>query len=79
MSKLSAIIPVLNEMQFLVSQQETLKSLIDEGHEVIVVDGGSSDNSVEIAKQMGCKTLVTKPSRGYQLHFGAEHSSMRLT
>lgn len=75
MTKLSIIIPVLNEDEILFNQQEAFRSLLNQGHEVIVVDGGSEDNSIEIANRIGCKTFVTRPSRGHQLHFGAEQSS----
>lgn len=74
MLKLSIIIPVLNEAQFLSRQKNLLKSLLREGHEIIIVDGGSKDKSVQIARSVMCETFVTKASRGYQLQFGATKS-----
>ena len=74
MLKLSIIVPVLNEAQFLSRQHNLFKSLLREGHEIIIVDGGSEDKSVLIARSVDCETFITKASRGYQLHFGAMKS-----
>ncbi len=74
MPKLSVIIPVLNEEYFLAKQQEIYKFFLKQGHEVIIVDGGSSDKTVQIAGLIGCKIFITKPARGHQLHFGAKQS-----
>jgi len=78
MQTISIIIPVFNEEEFLEQNKDVLESYITEENEVIVIDGGSQDNSVHVANQIGCKTFVTKPSRGYQLHFGALQSTNEL-
>lgn len=68
--KISVIIPVLNEAHNLpdtlarISRSPTL--------EVIVVDAGSQDHSVEIAKQAGALVLHTLPGRAAQMNAGAE-------
>jgi uncharacterized protein len=70
---LSIIIPVLNESA---SLWATLQSIDPElVHEVIVVDGGSSDKTLEIAKEWGATTIVTKASRGHQMHVGAQQAT----
>ena len=74
MSGLSIIIPVLNEERFLAGNEERLTSLLQEGHEILVVDGGSQDDSVNIARALGCRVLSTRASRGHQLDWGASHS-----
>ncbi len=74
MSGLSIIIPVLNEERFLTGNKERLVSLLQEGHEILVVDGGSQDDSVSIARSLGCKVFSTRASRGHQLGCGANHS-----
>ena len=74
MSKLSIIIPVLNEENLLARHCKAYLSLIRSGHEILVVDGGSQDGSVRVASELGCKIYSTKASRGYQMHYGAKRS-----
>jgi uncharacterized protein len=66
---ISVIIPVINEAANIA---ETLHSL---GHgntgEVIVVDGGSHDNTVSIAKSMGANVIKGTPPRARQMNQGA--------
>lgn len=78
MQKLSIIIPVLNEQNFLAALRKPLTTFIAQGHEVIIVDGGSTDKSIHIADMIGCKTLVLHPSRGSQLHLGALQSTKEI-
>ena len=46
--------------------------------EIIVVDGGSSDRSPEIAIPRVDKFLVSRPGRAHQMNFGAEHSRGKI-
>src|SRR5206468_12905635 len=39
--------------------------------EIIVVDGGSNDGTLQIAANLGCRVLTTSPGRGGQLRAGA--------
>ncbi len=67
--KISVIIPVLNETKIL---EKTLSQLQPElkSHELIVVDGGSTDDSVGIAEKYG-KVIVSGRGRAKQLNAGA--------
>lgn len=67
---ISIIIPALNEAAEL---PETLRRAraLPEVREIILVDGGSSDRTREIAAQLGCEVLAAPPSRGGQLRLGA--------
>ena len=46
--KVSIIIPVLNEAEHIAGTLMSLASYRSQGHEVIVIDGGSSDDTVSI-------------------------------
>ena len=74
MNKFSIIIPTLDEEVFFTQQRLFFQSLLEQGQEIIVVDGGSIDNTITIAKSIGCCCISTKPSRGYQLQAGAKKS-----
>ena len=56
MIKISVIIPTLNASESLL---RTIKSVKFAADEVIVVDGGSTDGSVQIAKEAGAKVIKT--------------------
>jgi rSAM/selenodomain-associated transferase 2/rSAM/selenodomain-associated transferase 1 len=67
--QLSIIIPTLNEAH---SIQRLLKSLQDDRIEVIVVDGGSHDRTVELATAMPVTVLQTMAGRAIQMNTGAQ-------
>ena len=65
----SIIVPTLNEELYLA---DCLRSLEHPCCERIVVDGGSSDNTLQIARQAGVRTLrCPVANRGRQLNAGA--------
>ncbi len=66
-SSISIIIPTLNEA----GNIPALKTLIPQVAEVIVVDGGSSDATGQIATDLGISVLHTDKGRGAQLNLGA--------
>jgi rSAM/selenodomain-associated transferase 2 len=69
--KLSIIIPTLNEQNAL---EKTLKRLSTSSSEIIVVDGGSSDHTPEIARHHTPHVLTCSPGRGVQQDTGARHA-----
>ena len=69
--KLSIIIPTLNESHQIESSLNRLKSLRQQGHEVIVVDGGSNDNTVSLATPLCDRVIRSKKSRSLQMNTGA--------
>jgi len=66
---LSIIIPTLNEEKHLA--QTILSSRTNRNVELIVVDAGSQDKTVQIAHDLGARVLQTQPGRGRQLNAGA--------
>lgn len=66
---LSIVIPTLNAIQTL---DATVAPLVDKGGELVVVDGGSSDGTVERATILGARVISSPPGRGIQLAAGAE-------
>lgn len=69
---ISIIIPTLNE-------EENLKAVLipianRSDCETIVVDGGSSDNTVQIAQAANIKTYLSRPSRATQMNIGAREA-----
>lgn len=69
--KLSIIIPALNEEP---SLRKTFASISSHAHEIIVVDGGSEDDTVKIAREYGSVVFTSKRGRGIQQHDGARHA-----
>jgi rSAM/selenodomain-associated transferase 2 len=67
---LSVVIPTLNESGAIESTLAAVGRLRAVG-EVIVVDGGSSDSTAELARGAGARVLSAARGRGPQLHAGA--------
>ncbi|TVP93290.1 MAG: glycosyltransferase [Thioalkalivibrio sp.] len=68
---LSVVIPCLNEASALPQLLRDLEPLRSVGHEVIVVDGGSSDASPALAAAGADRVLSTEPGRALQMNVGA--------
>ena len=74
MSKISIIIPTINEANNLPLLLSDLSSIQKEG-EIIIVDCGSEDKTVDIANNYGAKVCISKErNRGFQLNLGANSS-----
>ncbi len=65
--RLSVIVPALNAVEGLAA---TLAAL-DPADEIIVVDGGSRDATVALARELGARAIETAAGRGEQLAAGA--------
>ena len=72
--KLTVVIPALNEEKYI---EKTLKSVREQTikPEIIVVDSGSSDKTVEIAEKYADKILIGKKGIAYNRQIGAEAAS----
>lgn len=73
--KLSVVVPVLNEEVNLSRLSSCLRSVVEQGHEVIIVDGGSSDNTLTIAYEITDTVIISKKGRALQMNSGASIAS----
>ena len=69
--KFSIIIPTLNEEFFLAKNLESLNSF-NKDFEIIISDGGSTDSTLNIAKNNNIKVVNSQQGRGFQLNTGAK-------
>lgn len=68
---LSIVIPVLNEAHGIEPTLHALAELRQRGVEVVVVDGGSTDNTPELARQHASTVLMAPRGRARQMNAGA--------
>jgi rSAM/selenodomain-associated transferase 2 len=73
--QVSIIIPVLNESEHIAKHLQQLKASQSGEYEIIVVDGGSCDNSVELAHQYADSVIVSAKGRALQMNAGAANAS----
>ena len=71
--KISVVIPVINEAQQL--EQSVTRAWQSGAHEVVVVDGGSTDSTQERAAELDCILTCSPPGRALQLNCGAKAAS----
>lgn len=69
--KLSIIIPVLDEGRGIAAALEALAPVRAGGHEVIVVDGGSTDGTPELARRSADRVIRAARGRASQMNAGA--------
>ncbi|MBW2072221.1 MAG: TIGR04283 family arsenosugar biosynthesis glycosyltransferase [Deltaproteobacteria bacterium] len=75
-TSLSVIIPTLNESSHIGA---TLASAMGDAEtEVVVVDGGSVDDTRKQVQAWGCKLLVSSPGRAVQMNMGASVASGKV-
>lgn len=72
MSRVTIVIPMLNEEAALPALVEHLAELDPASLEVLAVDGRSDDRSIELADAAGWRVLVTDAGRGRQINAGVE-------
>ena len=67
--ELAVVIPTLNEERSIGLCLDSVGT--HDGVEVVVVDGGSADNTVRCAREAGARVVEDSPGRGSQLNLGA--------
>jgi rSAM/selenodomain-associated transferase 2 len=75
MSKLSIIMPVLDEGEGIAAALDALADLRARGTGVIVVDGGSRDATVQRARPRADRVILASRGRALQMNAGAEQAS----
>lgn len=73
--KLSIIIPVLNDREQISRLLQALAKFREQGVEIIIVDGGSTDDTVGIAQRQGTIVIMSAPGRAIQQNAGAATAS----
>jgi rSAM/selenodomain-associated transferase 2 len=73
--RLAIVIPTLNEEAAL---RQLLPAALTAADEVVVSDGGSVDDTVEVARTLGARVVTGPPGRGGQLTRGAEATDAPL-
>jgi rSAM/selenodomain-associated transferase 2 len=68
---LSVIVPVWMEAAGVTDTLRALQPIRTRGHEVVVVDGGSTDQTVELARPLCDKVVVSEKGRALQMNAGA--------
>lgn len=71
-TKISIIIPVLNEARLIIQTLSALQPLRASGHEVIVVDGGSTDGTIALSKPLSDRLTRSRCGRSRQMNVGAK-------
>lgn len=75
MSWLSIIVPTLNEAQHIVPLLTRIKAMRERGVEVIVVDGGSTDDTPALAAPLADQVLNAPRGRARQMNAGAARAT----
>lgn len=71
MARISIVVPTFNEAQGVAAALAALGPLRARGHEVIVVDGGSSDGTPVLARDAADRVISAPRSRASQMNAGA--------
>ena len=68
---IAIVIPALNEARQLPSVLDNIYAAANANIDVIIVDGGSSDRTANVAEARGARILKSAPGRSHQLNCGA--------
>ncbi len=69
--KITVIMPSLNEAEAIEKSLSKVQGLRARGHDVILVDGDSSDQTIELARPLVDRIITTPRGRAVQMNAGA--------
>ena len=68
---ISIVIPALNEAGCITRTLDKLQAMRQRGHELIVVDGGSIDNTLAVSEALADQLIQSPQGRASQMRAGA--------
>ena len=71
---ISCIIPVVNEEALIARSLSALQSFRSQGHEIIIVDGGSEDSSAKMSLPLSDRVIFSPAGRSRQMNAGAREA-----
>ena len=74
-ARLSIIMPVLNEAAGIAAALQALAPLLARGAQVVVADGGSTDDTLARAQACGVPVISSTRGRAVQMNAGAQQAS----
>jgi len=77
-TSVSIVIPALNEGARIRGTLAKLQAARENGHELILVDGGSSDETVSMARPLVDQLIISRPGRAIQMNAGAKASCGKI-
>lgn len=75
MKTISLILPVRNEARLIREQLQRLQGYRAKGHELIVIDGGSTDGTLGLVRGLADSCEACAPGRSTQMNYGAAAAS----
>jgi len=75
MSQISIIIPTLNESESIDKTLNSLLAILKEGNELIIVDGGSNDDTLLKCKKYTDKIYTANKGRAIQMNAGVDKAT----
>jgi glycosyltransferase involved in cell wall biosynthesis len=79
MPSVTILIPALNEEVALPQTISSIAAMVPTPDEVLLVDGGSADQTVALAKQAGFRVEISpKRGRGAQINYGVEQATGQI-
>ena len=78
MSEVALVLPLLDEEAALPALADILATLDPPPAEIVAVDGGSADRTVELARSYGWRVIETERGRARQINLGVERAGSEL-